>query len=227
MKELNYLILIFLLNAFISTSGIAQNGYVINGRVNGLADHTKIYLIDGGRRKTIDSAVVLNEAFRLSGTLEEAAHMYLYAEKKIKLADILLDNRHIDVTGNKPAYDSIHVKGSDIDEQWKEWYKEDQQVGYLRYRLNQISQSLSEKQDSIDGNKLKQIVDELMSDRISLLKRYVKKYGHSPSGAVLPTLCTLQEQLTKQDFSDMYNSLTPDMQKTYFGREILELGAKK
>jgi hypothetical protein len=50
-----------------STFLAAQNGYTIKGHVDGLTDNSKIYLIDGGRRKTIDSATVKNETFTLKG----------------------------------------------------------------------------------------------------------------------------------------------------------------
>ena len=205
----------------------AQDGYSIIGHIDGLTNNSKVYLIDGGRRKTIDSATVKNEIFTLKGHISEAAHTYLYQGKSNKLADILLDNREILVSGSQPVYDSIKVTGSDIDEQWKEWYVADQRIGYRRYLLNQISKSLIDKGDTATGIKIKIIADELMNDRISLLKQSVKKYGDSPAGAVLPTLCTIQDQLTKEDVLEMYNSLSVRMKNTYFGNEIKKIASKK
>jgi hypothetical protein len=210
-----------------STFLAAQNGYTIKGHVDGLTDNSKIYLIDGGRRKTIDSAIVKNETFTLKGDLSEAAHTYLFLGKSKKLADILLDNREIFVSGSEPSYDSIKVSGSEIDKQWKEWYGADQRIGYRRYQLNQISKSLTEKGDTAAGNKIKAIADELMNDRILLLKQSVKRNGDSPAGAVLPTLCTIQDQLTKDDVLQMYNSLSAKMKNTYFGNEIKKIASKK
>ena len=210
-----------------SAISIAQEGYTINGHIEGLTDNFKVYLIDGSRRKTIDSATVKNERFVLIGNIPEAAHTYLYHGKSKKLADILLDNREIVVSGTQPVFDSITISGSDIDEQWKEWYAADQRIGYLRYRLIQISETLNTKGDTATGNKLKVITDELMNDRISLLKQSVKKHGDSPSGAVLPTLCTIQNQLTKDDILEMYNSLSLKMKSTYLGNEIKKIGARK
>ncbi len=205
----------------------AQNGYTIKGHIDGLTDNSKVYLIDGGRRKTIDSATVKNATFTLRGHISEAAHTYLYLGKSSKLADILLDNREILVSGSQPVYDSIKVSGSDIDEQWKEWYAADQRIGYRRYRLNQISKSLTDKGDTATSNKIKVIADELMNDRILLLKQSVKKYGDSPAGAVLPTLCTIQDQLTKGDVLEMYNSLSVRIKTTYLGNEIKKIASRK
>ena len=159
--------------------------------------------------------------------LSEATHTYLHQGKTNKLADILLDNREILVSGSRPLYDSIKVSGSDIDVQWKELYAEDQRISNRRYRLNQISKSLTDKGDTATSNKIKVLADELMNDRILLLKKSVKKYGDSPVAAVLVNLCTIPDRLTKEDFLEMYNSLSVAMKTTYYGEEIKKRASKK
>lgn len=79
-----------------------SDGYRIEGRISGLIEQSKVYLIHGGKRKRIDSAEVRNDRFLMTGLLDEPAHMYLYSGKTVKLADILLDNRKIEVHGNAP-----------------------------------------------------------------------------------------------------------------------------
>jgi hypothetical protein len=218
----------FLLVPFFTSFTFAQekNGYKIEGSVKGLPNQSKIYLIHGGQRKTIDSAVVHNEHFVLSGNLQEPAHTYVYSGKTNKLADILLDNRAIVLSGSKPMYDSVKISGSPIDQQWKEWYREDQRIGYQRFRLNQVMKSLTDKKDTGNAAVITQLADELMQDRIHLLKTYVKRYHDSAAGAVLPTLCTIQNQLTKADYLEMYHTLTVAMQNTSFGKEILDQAQK-
>jgi hypothetical protein len=222
MKYLTILLAIFSFNSL-----KAQSGYEINGNILGLTENAKIYLINAGERKILDSAVVKNEKFILKGRLKDALHTYLYEGKTNKLADILLDNRKIKVFGETPDYDNIKITGSNIDEQWKQWYKDDQKIGYLRYRINEVTESLTTKKDTVNSKTLEEITDELLKDRINLLKSYVKKYGSFPSGAILPTLCTIQEKLTKKDYLEMFNSLSPEMQRTYLGKEVLELSNKK
>lgn len=202
------------------------SGYTIEGHILGLEEKSKIYLIHGGQRKKIDSAVVINNHFIMTGKLNEPAHTYLYLGKTNKLADILLDNRKIEIQGNEPLYDSIKIMGSDIDMQWKEWYQNDQRIGYQKYRLDRVHKSLVDKKDSANAIIVKRLSEELMIDRINLLKVYVKRYNDSVSGAVLPTLCTIQATLTKSDYLEMYNDLTPRMRSTTFGKEILSLAQK-
>jgi Domain of unknown function (DUF4369) len=205
-----------------------SSGYKIEGHILGLQDNSRIYLINVGQRKRIDSAVVKNNRFTMTGKLNEPALMYLYLGKSNKLADILLDNRNIGVKGNEPIYDSIKIMGSDIDMQWREWYQNDQRIGYKKYRLDKLYESLVDKKDSVNAIVAKKLSEEFTNDRINLLKGYVKRYNGSVAGALLPTLCTISNSLTKADYLEMYNYLNPSMRTTTLGKEILNLaeGAK-
>ncbi|AUD02131.1 DUF4369 domain-containing protein [Spirosoma pollinicola] len=210
--------------------GQGTNGYQVIGEVTGLPVGTKMYLIDGGKRKTIDSATVKNDQFTFKGILAEPAHMYLHAGRgrmANKLADILLDNRTVYVKGSKPEYDSVKVSGSDIDQYWKDWYKEDQKIGYQRYRIKQVYASLTAKKDTANANVLGKLIEELQLARIDLLKTYVKRQPNTAAGAALPTLCTLGDYLTGADYMEMFNTLTPTWQQSSFGKEILVQARKK
>lgn len=204
--------------------------YQISGDVKGLPKGAKVYLINGGQRKTIDSAAVTNSQFVLHGHLAEPAHMYLHVGRgrnAKKLADILLDNRSLSVKGNAPAYDSVRVSGSAIDQQWKDWLKEDEQLGHPRSQLKQISQALLAKQDTANARALNKVVAEMQAARVRLLKAYVKRYHDTAVGAALPTLCTLGPSLTGNDYLEMYRTLAPTWQQSSFGKEILSQATKK
>ncbi|MCC5612717.1 DUF4369 domain-containing protein [Nostoc sp. CHAB 5834] len=217
----------FLLTAYISTIAQNQSGYQVKGKIAGLTDGSKVYLIHGFKR--IDSATVNKEQFTIDGMLAEPAFIYLYigrGKDSKKLADILLDNRTVLVTGSQDDYDHIKVSGSDIDQQWKGWFSKDQRLGYQQYRLEQVYKSLLGKGERAAADSLKTITDEMMADRITLLKDYVKQYHNSAVGAVLPTLCTLQDKMSQTDFMEMYNVLTPEMKNTEMARETMQLAKR-
>ncbi|MFD2573063.1 DUF4369 domain-containing protein [Spirosoma soli] len=211
-----------------STNGASM--YKVIGNINGLSEGTKMYLIDGSKRKVIDSAMVKNGQFIIDGHLSEPAHIYLHAGKgqaSKKLADILLDNRTVYVKGTKAEYDSVAVSGSDIDQQWKDWLKDDQRIGYQRYQVRKVYETLMSKSDTVNAHALKKVMDEMQSYRVDLLKTYVKRYHDTGAGAALPNLCTLGEYLTKADYSEMYRTLSPAWQQSHFGREILAEASRK
>jgi hypothetical protein len=200
-------------------------GYRVVGDVRGLAEGSKVYLIHGGELRTIDSAAVRQGHFVLRGHLPEPAHVYLHAGKgraAVKLADILLDNRTVSVQGDQPAYEHIRVAGSDIDQQWKDWYRTDTDLGTQRAAVRQVAESLAQRQDTANAAALRRVLAGLQQARVRLLKDYVARYHDTATGAMLPTLCSLGSALTAADYRQMYQQLTPRWQQSSFGRTLLE-----
>ena len=224
----SYLISAFLCAVtFMNSFAQSEPGYQIKGKIDGLDDEIKVYLHRGMKR--IDSASVRNGEFVLTGRMTEPAFMYVFVGKgkgAKKVADVLLDNRDIVITGTKPEYDFVTVSGSDIDQQWRDWYNQDKRISSQQLGLDKMRQALIDKQDKAGANTVKQQIDELMKTRIVLLKSCVKQRYNSASGAVLPTLCTLQGRLSRADYMEMYTVLTPEMRATAMGREIIEQANK-
>lgn len=217
-----------LLPVFSQAQAVA--GYEVVGHLAGLADNTKLYLIDGSQRKRIDSATVQHGQFVFRGKLAEPVHTYLYAGRgpgSSKLADILLDNRQVFVSGTQPLYDSIAVHGSDIDQHLKDWYRADTQLSLRRSALAQQYKAKLSQPDTAGAGHLKHQMGQLQLDRVSLLKTYVRRYHDTAAGAALPTLCTLGASLTAADYQEMYQVLTPQWQQSAFGHEILAQAKKR
>jgi len=207
----------------------AAAGYEVAGQINGLPDGTHIYLIDGSQRKRIDSATVQQGKFVLRGKLAEPVHTYLYAGRgqgSTKLADILLDNQRVQVKGTQPVYSSVAVSGSDIDQQWKEWIREDAGLAEQRAGVGKSYRARLAQPDTTGAGLLKQQQTQLQQARITLLKGYVRRYHDTAVGAALPTLCTLGAVLTAADYREMYASLTPRWQQSAFGHELLTQAGK-
>ena len=205
-------------------------GYEITGRINGLAEGTKLYLIDGGQRVRIDSATVQQGQFALRGRVAEPVHTYLYAGRgpaSVKLTDILLDNQRVQVSGSQPVYDNVVVSGSDIDRQWKEWFREDARLVQRRADLGQRAQARLAQPDTAGAGALRHERAQVQRARITLLKGYVRRYHDTAAGAVLPTMCTLGASLSGADYQEMYQSLTPRWQQSTLGREILTQATKR
>jgi hypothetical protein len=207
----------------------AANGYEITGQITGLVDGTRLYLIDGSRRQRIDSATVQQGHFILRGKVAEPVHTYLYAGRgrtSTKLADILLDNQHMQVSGTQPVYSDVVVSGSDIDRQWKEWFREDSRLAQRRTDLGQRYQVRLAQPDTAGAGTMQHERAKVQHERIVLLKAYVRRYHDTAVGAALPTLCTLGASLTGADYQEMYQSLTPRWQQSTLGREVLTQASK-
>jgi hypothetical protein len=207
-----------------------SRGYEITGKIKGLADGTRLYLIDGGRRVRIDSATVQQGQFALRGRVAEPVHTYLYAGRGpagIKLADILLDNQPVQVNGSQPVYKDVVVSGSDIDRQWKEWFRDDERLAQRRADLGQRATARLAQPDTAGAGALRHERAQVQRERITLLKGYVRRYHDTPVGAALPTMCTLGASLSGTDYQEMYQSLTPRWQQSTMGREVLTQAGKR
>lgn len=226
---------LFLLTSLLFTSllGAAQapkGGYQVLGDVQGLPEGSKVYLLNGNQHRTIDSAAVHGGQFKLAGQLAEPAHLYLHAGKgrtAVKLADLLLDNRTVYVKGQQPTYEAVAVTGSDIDQHWKDWYREDSALGAQRYQLKLVADNLTQKQDTASASAVRRVMAKLQAYRVRLLKDYVARYHDSATGAMLPDLCTLSTSLTSADYLQMYQVLTPTWQASSFGKDLLVQAKKK
>lgn len=82
------------------------------------------------------------------------------------------------------------------------------------------------KKDTTNASMLTRKINQLTTERILLLKTYVKRYGDKASGALIATLCTVPKELTQEDYLGLYHSLSPAMQQTRFGTEILRQSKK-
>ena len=221
----------FLSFALLPLASPAQSGagYEVTGQISGLADGTRLYLIDGSRRVRIDSATVQQGHFTLRGKVAEPVHTYLYAGRgrtSTKLTDILLDNQHVEINGSKPLYDDVIVSGSDIDRQWKEWFREDARLAQRRADLGQRATARLAQPDTAGAGTLRHERTQVQRERITLLKAYVRRYHDTAVGAALPNLCTLSASLTGADYQEMYQSLTPRWQQSTMGREVLAQAGK-
>jgi hypothetical protein len=55
-----------------------------------------------------------------------------------------------------------------------------------------------------------------------LLKKYVLDYSNTTVGALLPSFCTFENALRKEDYKALYESLSEEIKKSDYGMEILE-----
>ena len=230
MRFTSLLLVLPLSGLAVRTQAQAAGGYEVAGQINGLPDGTHIYLIDGSQRKRIDSATVQQGQFVLRGQLAEPVHTYLYAGRgpaSVKLTDILLDNRRVQVKGTQPVISSVTVSGSDIDQQWKEWFREDTQLAEQRAGVGKSYRARLAQPDTTGAGLLKQQQRQLQQARVELLKGYVRRYRDTAAGAALPTMCTLGTSLTAADYQEMYASLAPRWQQSAFGHEILTQASKR
>ena len=137
--------------------------------------------------------------FQFTGAVSEPVFANIHQKNGNGEIEIFLDNSLWKVTGNYQDYDGAAVSGSVIDAQWKQYFKEDQQLV---------------KSASLKGD------PAVVQRRKELLKKYVKDLHSSYAGALIPNFCTIEKSLTPADWIEIYDLLSEEMKDTYFGKKI-------
>jgi hypothetical protein len=203
------------------------DGFIIKGNITGLNNSELLVLkfINGGIE--IDSIAVVNNNFKYTGKVKEPYFIQLLIKDgkttKGKLSEFMIENSEIIIKGNAPEYDSIQVSGSKSDKILKEYLEKDDVLATKWNELKLEYDKYVESNDTINRKKIaKKLNYILKEERIGLLKTYVFNNSNSTVGALLPNFCTIENALTKENYKELYNSLSEEIKKSDYGQELLE-----
>lgn len=207
------------------------DGFIIKGNVNSLNNSELLVLkfINGGIEG--DSISVVNNKFEYTGKVKEPYFIQLLIKDgkitKGKLAEFMIENSEITIEGNSTEYDSIKVSGSKSDKVLKEYLRKDQLLATKWDNLKLKYDKYIESNDTINRKKVaKELNYILQIERVDLLKKYVSDNSDSTIGALLPNFCTIENALTKENFKELYNSLSEEIKKSDYGQGLLEKSTK-
>lgn len=195
------LIFLFLLTACQSEK---STGYTVTGEVAGLESPALLLMMLKQSGFEIETIPVENGRFSFSGQVDEPyfVQLLMLADADSfrttgKLTEFLLENSDIRIEGTSPEFEDVTVQGSESDRILKEYFTKDSEL------LGQTD------------------------ERVELLKESVKRHRASIVGALLPIFCTFDDVLTSEDYIDMFESLTEEMQQTGYGQMVLQRSASR
>lgn len=203
------------------------DGFIIKGNVNNLNNSELLVLkfINDGIEG--DSISVVNNKFEYAGKVKEPYFVQIFIKDgkttKGKLTEFMIENSEITITGNSTNYDSIKVSGSKSDKILKEYLEKDEVLSSKWNDLKVEYDEYVELNDSINRKKIaKELNYILQEERVGLLKKYVSDNSNSTVGALLPNFCTIENALTKENYKELYNSLSEEIKKSDYGKGLLE-----
>lgn len=221
------LLLATILLLLIGAISYGQSGFQVNGKVQGLqADSLSVLHFDTPSAPRFEKIPAFNGDFQFSGKAEFPYFVqiiYLTEDgTNRKLTEFMLENSNLLIVGETAHFDSIRVVGSSSDIILKSYLEEDK--GLLKHwdKLKEIYDQSKESGDhstaGIIAKKLNQITEV---DRKALLKAYVERHKEQMIAALLPNFCLLSDQLTPDDYLDLYASLSIPIQQSIYGQELL------
>lgn len=214
---MKYLISLLVISAFAAVSfTTTPSGYKINGTVTGLPDNTWLYLRTATPDKEIDSCLVMNGKFNMSGHVtEKAVPVYLHTTGYTNYVSFWLENVEINISVKAGEFKKGTITGSATEDENK--------------RLSRISQPIDRQADSLNKvlEKTKETetrkglisqINILESQRRQIEKDWVKEH---PGSLVSANLLNIYATTWgKETTLSLYQNLSPEMKATRYGQEI-------
>jgi peroxiredoxin len=216
-KHFLYLSLILVGSARAQQTG--KTGFRIEGQFKGIGEKSLVALTDANKPSdTLARGTVNGGIFMLKGHLNEPTLMALNFISAKKKTSIFIGNESVTLKGDVDHLSAMQVKGSPIEIEFQNF----EQI-FTPYftQLNQLSQLANspdgaEKRDSI-ANAYQVLVMTIQVKVDSFLTLNKNSY-------VSPFLLVVVNQLSDDVFltERRYNSLSPEVQQSLYGKYILE-----
>ncbi len=191
-----------------------QTGFVINGTLDGVVDHTPIFLTDGHNpTDTLVKGQVTGGKFSLKGKVSEPGLYNIGLAGNNKVTTVFLENANITVSGNASGPEKFAVTGSKVQQDFEEF----------QHIFNPLFTQLSQLEETA---KTKGVTQEMVDESNKLvrdIKVQVDKFFEAKKNSpVTPLLLVSTAQVTNdvQELDKRYASLGSDVKKGYYGRYL-------
>jgi peroxiredoxin len=204
--NLNKTIIITAALAITSLSTIAQ-GFKITGKTTGINDSTWLYLRTATPEKNIDSSMVIDGRFKLSGRIgEKATRVYLYTPGYTNYVGFWLENKLMTIAIKAGEFKKGIITGSATEDEDRALYK--------------AKATITNREDSL-SNTLERTRAMLKAAREADKQfdiTYVKDHPQSLIAANL--LDIYASTWGKETTASLYKKLSPEMKSTKYGEHI-------
>lgn len=179
------IIYLFVLTAFVAGCS-SEPHYVVKGNIEGSDSIT--FLLqkrEAGKIITLDSALSKNGTFRMTGTVEYPAIVYLIALNTMNRLGFYIENSVINVTGKLDSLGGAKVTGSKTQDEFKSFLDSNKPLNDKSMSLYKEYQSAREANDETRIAQIEKDAEDIREEMISLQKEFVT---NNPASYVTPDL---------------------------------------
>lgn len=209
-----------LIASFILITGYITMGqtYTINGSVTGLPDSTWLYLRTAKPEKQLDSTMIINGQFNMSGQIPvKAIQVYLYTQKYTNYVGFWLENKDLSMSLKAGEFKKSVIKGSATQD---EYAKMNNALDIIRSKRDSLADKLKTTTDP-EARKLLEAQMQNVTGKVEQFYiDYVKGHGQSLIAAYL--LNVYASTWGKDKAAVLYTGLSRDLQVSGYGIEIRE-----
>ena len=220
-------LLAFALVTVITSCSKKEEGYTINGTISGQKDGI-VYLefLDGDKPLVKDSAKIVEGKFTFAGKVEEPLRYSVKLKGQEYGRVFILSNETIGFTAKKDSIFNAKLSGATQDSIYSLYYKNEFK------KIQSIAGPVYKASDSLSQNgKVKLTPDQqvMMDKRWADLQKladdltfkFIKTHKDKVAGVLV-----LEDRLvtygTPQQIKEYFAVLSPEVQKSYFGKRIKE-----
>jgi peroxiredoxin len=188
-------------------------GYEINGVLKNLPDSSIVYI--SANNKYIDSTIVLNEQFTLSGKVEAPINVYLMVKNSRNYKSFWLENSKISFEAEQGKFREAKIKGS----------KTQLEDNILSERLRKIETALKAIEDSYNEKMTEQEMEALEKQyniieksEKGIYQNFIKEFPNSLVSAHI--LNIYSTTWGKRKTQDLFNSFSLDNKASEYGKKV-------
>lgn len=200
-----------------------RTGYVINGNAKEVYNGVRVYLksVDNqGRQIVNDTAIVINGAFKMNGTIDEPSVRFLAVDGAQGELIFMLENSDITIDIDKTVLMKSKVTGSETNNDFRTFQDEMERMAeankdlIIHYRTA-INNKELRKKDSI------RTILEKYSEQISGYPlKYLNENNDTYFSLNLLGLEINNPKIDLKAYMEAFNNLTPRLKETPKGKEI-------
>ncbi|WP_242696148.1 TlpA disulfide reductase family protein [Longitalea luteola] len=206
---------------FIPVAVMAQEkGFVITGTVTGLADNTRISLVDMNKpTDTLARAQVTKGSFVLKGKVAEPnLHQLNFDVAGNKKSVLFMGNENITIKGNIDNVQQLEVKGSAVNNDFMEFQRT---FNPLFQTLTGLNQKIYSKPNTQPNDSLMAAYKQAYDAIVSAIDKFVTEKKASPVAAFLLVVTRELEQ-DPITLEKRYKQLSAVAQQGFYGKIIQE-----
>ncbi|NCI46953.1 TlpA disulfide reductase family protein [Sediminibacterium soli] len=197
--------LLFLLCLPIAALAQPVKGYVVTGKISGLKDTTKVVLYNGVDGTLMNTVTANKGVFTLRGQVNAPSVFIIGLPAYSKVIDFYMGNDEVSVTGDINASDKMDIKGSQLQEDFKQFVAEC--ALYLNDMRALVSVINAEK-DAVKKDSMIQEFNGIKAKARTATIAFIQARPASPvSSFALGGMAAVFNGLT--DIEPYYNSLQP------------------
>lgn len=197
-----------------------QTGFVITGNVTGLAENSRVTLVDLNKpTDTLARAVVTKGTFVLKGTVAEPNLHQVNFDVASKKSVLFMGNENITIKGNIDNVQQFEIKGSAVNNDFSDFQRI---FNPLFQTLTSLNQKMYSQPNRQPGDSMMAVYKQAYDATVNAIEKFVTDKKNSP---VTPFMLVVTRELEQDPvkLEARFNQLTPASQKGFYG-QILQQG---